>query len=113
VSGSHLRYVPAEYSGSNDPGLHGRHCVREAVASQEAHTDVTVQSECRHMPARRPPVPHVPGGRHAEVSHCGGACQGAAHQEEGAYQCHYSCRLYVQFFFAMALQPKLDLVLVC
>jgi hypothetical protein len=86
MPGSHLRHVPTEYSRSNDPGLHGGHCVRETVASQEANTDFTVQSQCRHMPARRSPVPHVPGGGHAQVTHRGGSRKGAAHQEEGTYR---------------------------
>jgi hypothetical protein len=83
MSRSHFRHVLAEYSGCNDTSLYGGHSICQIIPSQEAHSDIAIQSQCRYMPERRPPLSDVPCRGHAEVSHRGGSCPGPANQEEG------------------------------
>jgi len=43
--------------------------VRQAVKTQEARRDTTVQQERRHLQARRRAVSSLPSRRHAKVAH--------------------------------------------
>ena len=70
--------------------------VREALTAEETQRDTNVLEERGDQLARRPSVPDMPSGRHAQVAYSRGSRSHVPHQEEGHARGRDSSSSYVR-----------------
>lgn len=70
--------------------------VREALTAEETQRDTNVLEERSDQLARRPSMPHMPSGWHAQVAYSRSSRSNVPHQEEGHARGRDSSSSYVR-----------------